>query len=121
MAYLPDTGISAQKLASAIYRFVNRGLVTVKPGEMVNQGLDGGKEFSFTVESRDGRVLLISVIEEKEPEVQAPYRPSQAERVVAARRQREADQQRRFVETRERRRLKWLGSGDIDDVNRLDN
>jgi hypothetical protein len=101
MAYLLDTGISAQKLAASIYRHV-RGMKTAEPREIVAQGLDGGSEFRFLVKSRDGRELIVSVIEESPPEVQAKHRPSQAERIVAAK-------QQRYIEAQERRRKRFLG------------
>lgn len=93
--------MSAQRLVASIYKHLRR-LKKFKPGEIVTQGLDGGNEFSFLVQGRDGCELLVLVIEEKKPVVQANHRLSQIERIVT-------EKQQKYIDAQERRRKRFLG------------
>jgi hypothetical protein len=83
-------------------------------GDMVNQGLDGGTEFSFVVTSRDGGELLVSVVQTKEPIVVPPLKKSGKGNVVAMVGRRNAmwaEQQisQSYAAKIDRRRRRYLG------------
>jgi hypothetical protein len=59
-------GVTAQRLSGLLHRHVS-GLAACWVGEQITTGLDGGTDFSFVVNSRDGSELLVSVVQTKPP------------------------------------------------------
>lgn len=98
-------GVSAQKLSGALFRYIRSTLRTAHPVEIIDQGSEGGRVFSFSVKSHDGGELLVSVTQTAEPPKPVAER---APRITEAARI-AADRERRYRESYERRRRRFLG------------
>lgn len=110
MTRIRNWGITAQKLTSLFMRHAkaSRGVQSI---EVINQGADKGREWSFEVRSGDGAVYIVTVHQERMAESASPEPPpkSRVFSVVDARQAKIQEEQRRAVAAREAARRRFLG------------
>lgn len=116
MAAPPRKTFLPQRLCAQLQNFISRRLSAVEVGGMVNQGLDGGTEFSFLVQGRDGSEMMVSVVQTKPADLSAPspsgkWPKSMALARIAQKDARAIEEQRtqNYRAKVERRRLRFLG------------
>jgi hypothetical protein len=117
-----NTGMTTQRLAIMLRNRL-RGSQCVEAGDYITTGLDGGTEFSFFANGRDGAEFVVTITQTKHARVDLSagtvQQPSQIAPWVERREAKIREQQERGLAKREqlrlqrldRRRKAWLGPG----------